>query len=113
MSHLQANRRAYWQQHIERFQDSGLSGMEYCAREELTYHCFIYWRRKLMAVRDKDAATDAFPVARTSGFIAVQATAQAAPNTSVGLELALPNGLVIGNIQSENLEIVRPLLEQL
>jgi hypothetical protein len=37
----------YWSEHIRRWQDSGLSKVEYCRQNNLTKHAFYYWRKKL------------------------------------------------------------------
>jgi hypothetical protein len=44
----QATTRAeYWSDHIQRWQDSGLSKAEYCRQNHLTKHAFYYWCKKL------------------------------------------------------------------
>ena len=114
MSTEHSTRHAYWQQHIQRFQSSGLSGSQYCAREALTYHCFIYWRRKLTADSDQPSGRGNELATRapgdSSGFVTIQS---ASPATDTGLELSLPNGLIIGNIRDTNLSLVGQLLDQL
>jgi len=45
MTHIE--RRRLWQQRIEDWQASGLSGMAYCQQQSLTYCRFVYWRKKL------------------------------------------------------------------
>lgn len=42
----------YWREHIDACHDSGESGAAYCARHQLAYHRFNYWRRKF---RDQDS----------------------------------------------------------
>ncbi|MBK8972846.1 MAG: hypothetical protein IPM37_16480 [Hahellaceae bacterium] len=36
-----------WQRRIHAWRDSGLSGAAYAEREGISYHQFVYWRRKL------------------------------------------------------------------
>ncbi len=36
-----------WQAHLAAQAKSGLSRPEYCRRQEISYHAFYYWRRKL------------------------------------------------------------------
>ncbi|WP_427901746.1 IS66 family insertion sequence element accessory protein TnpA [Marinobacter bryozoorum] len=43
MTHTE--RRLPWQQHIEDWPASGLSGMAYCQQQSLTYCRFVYWRK--------------------------------------------------------------------
>ena len=35
-----------WKKHLEAQARSGLSAAEYCRREELSWHKFLYWRSK-------------------------------------------------------------------
>jgi hypothetical protein len=39
-------KRQYWKTCIINWQASRLSQTEYCRRHELTFHQFVYWRRK-------------------------------------------------------------------
>ena len=36
-----------WQAHMKAWQQSGLSGKEYCRQYQLSYYAFIYWKKKL------------------------------------------------------------------
>jgi len=36
-----------WQTHIKAWEKSGLSGKEYCRQRQLSYHAFVYWKKKL------------------------------------------------------------------
>ncbi len=40
-------RRHRFQEHVRRWQDSGLSQAEYCRRNELKWSRFHYWRKRL------------------------------------------------------------------
>lgn len=44
---LEALRR-YWKEQIESWQESGLSQCEFCRRNNLKYHRFIYWRKRFI-----------------------------------------------------------------
>ena len=107
-------RAAYWQQHIIHCQTSALSGAKYCRQHQLAYHCFVYWRRKLS--RTPDAASDHDTTATAPAFIEVrpQPTVPVTPQVGANaLQLVLPNGLVIRQIQDSNLSTVRALLATL
>ncbi|MBU0655271.1 MAG: IS66 family insertion sequence element accessory protein TnpB [Gammaproteobacteria bacterium] len=111
----QDGRLAYWQAQLQRFQSSGLSGVQYCEQEQLSYHGFVYWRRKLCGTAGKPPGEGKRPVLpEPSGFVTVR---PALPGTDArtgdGLELSLPNGLVIRNIHPGNVALLRRLLEQL
>ena len=102
-------RNTYWQQHIDQHLASTLSGAQYCQQAQLAYHCFIYWRRKLASVIEEDK-----PEA-INAFVAVRPLPPSLQAVNVGavdgnLQLALPNGLIIRNIQDDNLHTVRSLL---
>ena len=120
MSLSPRERQHYWQQHIDEWQSSELSGTQYCQAHQLTYHCFIYWRRKLASQDDVARHHDPLPSGnhRPGAFVAVQAAHQVQPVSEVSpvadsLQLALPNGLVIQNIADSNLSTVRALLAYL
>lgn len=93
---------AFWQQQVDAWQQSGQSQKQFCQDHQLIYHRFVYWRRKL----DQDRVGHHNP---GSGF----ATVKRQPPPHTGLSLALPNGLVVQGISTDNLSVVRPLLEQL
>jgi hypothetical protein len=42
-------RRRFWQQHVEGWQQSGLSQIAYCRRHDLKVQQFYRWRRRIMA----------------------------------------------------------------
>jgi len=107
-------RSVHWQHHIDGWQASGLSGANYCRQHQLTYHCFIYWRRKFSSTAEPfvpaDSATQAL-----SAFVAVQPqhVAEVTEVNRADLHLCLPNGLEIRNIDDNNLGNVRSLLAYL
>lgn len=39
-------KRRFWKQHIDDWQDSGLSQVEYCRQHHLIAHRFTYWKHK-------------------------------------------------------------------
>ena len=39
-------KRIYWKQHIESWQETGLSQTEYCRRHKLKHHQLVYCRKK-------------------------------------------------------------------
>ena len=92
-----------WKQQIQTWKLSGLSQARFCKNNHLTYHRFVYWRRKL------DDATRMPPKQDRCGF----ATVGVKPDTGRGLTLSLPSGLVLRGVCAENLSVVRQLLDQL
>ena len=94
----------YWQQQVEAWKLTGLSQAEFCKVNELLYHRFVYWRGKFEGISRKPPANQ-----NRGGFTAVNVR----HDVDRGLTLSLPNGLVMRGICSENLSVVRQLLEQL
>ena len=100
-----SSRRAYWQGHIERWQQSGQSQQAYCREHKLSYFRFQYWRRKLREDEQQDVQRT-----RSSGFVAVAPSRSGLP---AGLSVVLPNGIQLRGISAENLAVVERLLAKL
>ena len=98
----------FWQSQIHAWQQSGLSGAQFCKRQQLTYHQFVYWRQKLVS----SSQSTARPVASApKGF--AEARLKAAAADTEGLSLTLPTGLKLEGITAANLAVVMQLLEAL
>ena len=41
-------KRSYWKQQIEQWQQTGLSQAEYCRRNNLKHHQLAYWRKRCL-----------------------------------------------------------------
>ena len=41
-------KRTYWKQHIDSWQEAGLSQAEYCRRHNLKHHQLLYWKRRFL-----------------------------------------------------------------
>jgi hypothetical protein len=39
-------KRTYWKQHIENWQETGLTQTEYCRRHNLKHHQLVYWKKR-------------------------------------------------------------------
>lgn len=76
-------RRRFWQQHVEGWQQSGLIQSAYCRRNDLNAHQFYRWRRRIMAAAE--APVSFLPVAL------------AAPTRqqSASIRIHTPNGFTI------------------
>jgi hypothetical protein len=92
---------AYWKEQVDAWKSAGTSQIKFCQANELSYHRFVYWRRKF----------EGGPGGRqeSGGF----ATVDYRQDVSDGLTLSLPNGLVLRGISADNVSVVRQLLEQL
>jgi hypothetical protein len=95
---------AYWQQHIDQWKSSGQSQVKFCQTNDLSYHRFVYWRRKFERVPG-----DRQEPRESGGF----ATVDYRHDANSGLTLSLPTGLVLRGISADNVPVVRQLLEQL
>jgi hypothetical protein len=41
-------KRAYWKQHVESWQETGLTQAEYCRRHNLKHHQLVYWKKRFL-----------------------------------------------------------------
>jgi hypothetical protein len=41
-------KRIYWKQHIDSWQETGLTQAEYCRRNNLKHHQLVYWKKRFM-----------------------------------------------------------------
>ena len=94
---------AYWQQQVATWQASGQSQKAFCEANDLNFHRFGYWRRKLL--HRADAGNQ-----KASGFVPVTLSAQSVPTS---LSIQLPNGLVLQGVAGDNLAVVYQLLSRL
>jgi hypothetical protein len=39
-------KRCYWKQHIDSWQEAGLTQAEYCRRHNLKHHQLVYWKKR-------------------------------------------------------------------
>ena len=41
-------KRIYWKHHIESWQETGLTQIEYCRRHNLKHHQLVYWKKRFL-----------------------------------------------------------------
>jgi len=107
MSDVQSEgRQVEWRTRIDAYLASGLSGSRFCQANDLIYHQFVYWRRKLSGTE---------PVIQCSNSAAVGGFTQVVVERPASAELTieLPGGLSIHGIRHQNLDLVQALLERL
>ena len=98
-----------WPALISQWQDSGLSGQQFCRDHDLVYHRFVYWRKKCA---DQPARiVDARQPVQGSGFAKVARRSE--PVTDERLTLSLPGGLSLSGITAGNVALLRSIIEQL
>jgi hypothetical protein len=49
-------KRKYWEGHIHKWEQSGLSQAEYCRQNDLKNHRWWYWRKRISRPTDNDVA---------------------------------------------------------
>ncbi len=87
----------YWRGHVESWRSGNDSQAMDCNAHALIYHRFLYWRRKF----------EARSVTReSSGFSRV-----IVPGVEAGLCVVLTGGAVVRGISSDNLALLKQLLE--
>ena len=102
------NERAiYWQNQIEQWQASGLSGARFCKQHELDLGQFYYWSNKYSVKRAEVTQNKKL----LAGFATV--VMADAPTIGEGLSFTLPNGCAIEGITQGNVSLVGAILAQL
>ena len=43
-------KRIYWKQHIDSWQETGLTQTEYCRRHNLKHHQLVYWKKRFLKI---------------------------------------------------------------
>jgi len=41
-------KRSYWKQHIDSWQQTGLTQVEYCRQHNLKHHQLVYWKKRFL-----------------------------------------------------------------
>lgn len=95
-----------WQQHIERWETSGLTQRDYCREHNLKSHQFSYWKRKLKspALEDNSANETA------SSFVRIQLEP---PQKMLQLRVQCPDGTQLHGISADNLELAAQLIREI
>jgi len=60
-----ARKRRFWKKQIEAWQSSGLEQTEYCRQNNLKYHLFTYWKKKLLHPAESPVCLVQVPFAQT------------------------------------------------
>jgi hypothetical protein len=101
----------FWQQQINDWEVTDLSGNAFCKQQSLIYHQFVYWRQKLTSGKDypkqAPAATGFTRVISSAPRIGVDA------GDADGLTVSLPGGVSITGLHAGNIELLGAVLGQL
>ena len=83
---------AEWRAILKRFAKSGLTGAEFCAREEISTSAFATWKRKFS---ESESAPPGFVELKASASTSSPPMPLPAPPLNTEFELALPGGAVL------------------
>lgn len=98
MMGLSAEKRAYYEEHVQAWRDSGLSQIKYCEHANILYATFKSWPSKLKR------SSEIKPK-----FVEVKAAVRATHDTV--LQISLPNGVRIGISSSDESSLVEKVLK--
>lgn len=100
-------RQGFWKEHVQACQRSKLSKARYCRDNDLIYHQFIYWATKCS---DAPAASSATPKRSSTKLVPVMLRE---PDLPTGIQIHLPNGVMISGISADCVGIIGRLIGQL
>lgn len=95
----------HWQEQLDEWLVSGLSGAAFCKQRKLVYHQFVYWRSKL-AKPDVDTVR----AGSSPGFARVTSSPR---GVTCELTLTLPGGIAITGLHADNIDVLGAILRQL
>lgn len=98
----QVENQVFWQNHVQQWQNSGLSQAAYCREHQLNQVNFSYHKRKLL--------NEIVP-SNNNGFVSVQLAQNFQPIESLTLHFV--NGAHLSGITSQNVTVVKQLMEAL
>lgn len=99
---ISADKRAYWEKHLDAWKESGLTQKDYCKQKGLTYGSFKNWRSQLIEKSD-------FPAPR---FVeATPVEPEKSLHNALVLQISLANGSRIGVTGQASSDVVRQVLE--
>ena len=98
----------FWQQQMNDWEATGLSGNAFCKQQSLIYHQFVYWRQKLTLGEDTRKQAPA-----TTGFTRVVSAPGVGHADADGLTVSLPGGVSITGLHAGNIELLGAVLRQL
>ena len=97
-------RQQFWQQQVNTWQTTGLSGAAFCKQQGLNYQQFIYWHKK-----NQQPETTVNP----AGFAQVTQLTVPTSRNSNELNIHLPSGIGFSGVNAGNLDVVLAMLRQL
>lgn len=110
MTTNQDEKRLTWQRHIEAWKSSGKTQQAYCDENNIRPNQMWYWNRQLRPKTTADTTQAAKQKHKGSAFVPVQI--DPCDVHGQGLNIALPNGLVIQGITPQTLPWLNHLIRE-
>ena len=101
----------FWQQQINDWEVTDLSGNAFCKQQSLIYHQFVYWRQKLTSGEDypKQAPAATGFARAVSSALLIDVDAGSVDDLTV----SLPGNVSITGLHAGNIELLGAVLSQL
>ena len=94
-------KRSYWKQHIDAWQETGLTQVEYCRQHNLKHHQLVYWKKRFLRTE-----TDvSFVPIKLEDFLDIPA-----PSDSASLSLIVNNCFKIEIRPGFDAQLLRQLI---
>jgi hypothetical protein len=59
-----AEKRRYWKDQLEKWKGGGLTQAQYCRENNLSVHCFLYWRKRILPAKPPQVSLVELPIPR-------------------------------------------------
>ena len=94
-------KRSYWKQHIDSWQETGLTQVEYCRQNNLKHHQLVYWKKRFL----KTETDVSFVPIKLEDLLDIPAAPQ-----SASLSLVINNHFKIEIRPGFDVQLLRPLI---
>ena len=97
-------KRIYWKQQIEQWQQTGLTQAEYCRRNNLRHHQLVYWKKRYL----KTETDVSFAAVKLEALLDIPA-----PTDPASLTVVIDNQLKVEVTDGFNPQLLRQLIAAL
>jgi hypothetical protein len=97
-------KRSYWKQQIEQWQQTGLTQAEYCRRNNLKHHQLVYWKKRYL----KTETDVSFAAVELEDILDIPA-----PTDHGSLTVVIDNPLKVAVTDGFNPQLLRQLIAAL
>ena len=95
-----ADKQGFWKEHSEGWKSSGLTQVDYCAQQGISYQRFAYQHHRMACKSQRS----------TGRFVEVKPEPVTVSIQTAGLQLMLPNGIRIGITNEVNPGLLKTVL---